>query len=91
MALQVAPVGQEPIDVRARFGLDGSAVTLENLGTAVLFYVLAVAPGEAAPADRVGHILEPGERRDERPAAGAPLWVWSGGATRIGVRKQLGG
>lgn len=91
MALRVAAVGREPLDIAARFGLGGSAVTLENLGTSSLRYVVADAADEAAPASRIGHLLEPGERRDEQPAAGVPVWVWSNHPTRIGCGPRLGG
>ena len=91
MAVRVAGVGKEPVDLAARFNLDGSAVTLENLGQAPLWFVRAAAAGEAAPEDRAGHLLEPGEHETVEPlGAGFPLWVWSGQPTVIGVGPRVG-
>ena len=93
MALQVAAVGREPVDLAAQINLDGSAVAIENLGIASLWFLLAEAAGEAAPADRKGHLLEPGAREPIQPHGGAgfPLWVWSQHATAIGVGPRLDG
>ena len=91
MALQTAKVGRQPTDVAARFALDGSRITLENLGTEPIRFAPAEAAGEAAPANlRAGFLLRPGERETIRPAGGAgfPLWVWGGG--EVGVAPALG-
>ena len=90
MALQVAAVGREPVDLAAQLNLDGSAAVIENLGIAPLWFLLAAAAGEAAPADRKGHLLEPGAREPIQPhGAGFPLWVWSQHATAVGVGPAL--
>ena len=90
---QHAPIGREPTDIAAAFSLDGSPVTLENLGIAPLRFAVAEAAGEAAPVDRgAGNLLEPGERQDVEPgAAGVPLWAWAAYQTRIGCSPRLGG
>lgn len=88
--LRVADVGREPADLAARFNLDGSAAELENLGIHPLWFLPAAAAGEAAPADRKGHLLEPGAREPVQPhGAGFPLWVWSQHATAVGVGPRL--
>ena len=92
MAVRVAGVGVEPVDLAARFSLD-PVVTLENLGQAPLWFVRAAAADEEAPADRVGHLLEPGAHEAVEPlGAGFPLWVWSGQApTLVGVGPRVDG
>ena len=90
MALQVADVGREPVNLAAQLSLDGSAVVIENLGIHSLWFLPAEAAGEAAPADRKGHLLEPGAREPIQPAAaGVPLWVWSQHPTAVGVGPRL--
>ena len=89
--VSVVPVGNEPVDVAARLiSLGGSAVAIENLGIHPLWFLLAEAAGEAAPADRKGHLLEPGAREPIQPhGAGFPLWVWSQHPTAVGVGPRL--
>ena len=90
MALDVAAVGREPVDLAARFNLDGAAVAIENLGIHPLWFLPAEAAGEAAPADRKGHLLEPAARESIQPhGTGFPLWVWSQHATAVGVGPRL--
>ena len=91
--IRIADIDTEPVDLAARFALDGSPVTVENAGIHPLWFLPALAAGEAAPADRVGHLLEPGERQDVelRGGAGFPLWAWSGHPTTIGVGPLLDG
>lgn len=90
MALQIAAVGREPVDVAARFSPGKSAITIENLGVHPLWFLLAEAAGEAAPDDRIGHLLEAGTRETVEPhGAGFPLWVWSQHPTAIGVGPRL--
>ena len=93
MGLRVADIGRGPLDIAARFGLDGERVTLENLGSSALRFVVAAAAGEAAPDDRgAGHLLLPGAREPvQSGAAGVPLWAWSGHPTLIGSSPALGG
>ena len=86
--LRVTNVGKAPVDVSA--GLDGR-LTIENLGTAPLTFVVAEAAGEAAPADRRGHLLRPGKRETLQVASGAPVWAWSPDATRTGVSAAIAG
>ena len=90
--MTVLPVGKEPVDVAARLNLDGSALSLENVGIHPLWFLPAAAAGEAAPADRKGHLLEPGAREPIQPHGGAtfPLWVWSQHATAVAVGPRLG-
>ena len=85
--LQTAKVGRAPVDLAARFMLDGSRTTIENLGGEPIRFAPAAAAGEAAPADlRAGFLLEPGKRETLRPAGGAdfPLWAWGGGEVGVG-------
>ena len=88
--LQTATVGPAPVDLAARFALDGSRITIENLGGGPIRFSPAEAAGEAAPADlRAGFLLEPGERETLAPAgAGFPLWVW--GIGEVGVGPAIG-
>ena len=89
--LQTAKVGRAPVDLAARFALDGSRITIENLGGQPIRFAPAAAAGEAAPADlRAGFLLEPGKRETLRPAGGAtfPLWVWGDG--EVGIAPAIG-
>ena len=89
--LQTAKAGRVPVDLAARFALDGSRVTLENLGGRPIRFAPAEAAGEAAPADlRAGFLLDPGKRETFRPAGGAtfPLWVW--GDSEVGIGPAIG-
>ena len=89
--LQTAKVGRAPVDLAARFALDGSRITIENLGARPIRFARAEAAGEAAPADlRAGHLLDPGKRETFRPAGGAtfPLWVW--GDSEVGIGPAIG-
>ena len=86
MAIRVADVGREPVDLAARFSLDASPLRIENVGVNPLWFLPAETAAEAAPADRVGHLLEPGEWEAVDPHGdGFPLWVWSGHPTAVGV------
>ena len=94
--LQTAKVGRPPVDLAARFALDGSRITIENLGTESIRFAPAAVAGEAAPADlRAGFLLEPGKRETFRPSGGAafPLWAWGGGEVGIGpaIGPETGG
>ena len=85
MALRPHAVGAVPVDVGAALALDGDHV-IENIGGRPLRFVVADAPGEAAPLDpRAGHLLQPGQRETVRTAAGTPVWAWSNHPTRLGV------
>ena len=89
--LQTAKVGRAPVDLAARFALDGSRITIENLGGGPIRFAPAEAAGEAAPGDlRAGFLLDPGERETFRPAGGAtfPLWVW--GDSEVGIGPAIG-
>ena len=94
--LSTAQVGPQPVDLAARFMLDGSRITIENLGGEAIRFAPAEAAGEAAPADlRGGFLLEPGERETFQPAGGAtfPLWAWGGGEVGVGpaIGPEAGG
>ena len=85
--IRTVAIGRHPIDVASELNLDGSRITLENLGGAPIRFAPAAAAGEAAPADlRAGFLLEPGKRENLQPAGGAgfPLWVWGGGKVGVG-------
>lgn len=89
MPLRIANVGRAPVDLAAQLMLDGSRITIENLGDRPIRFVPAAAAGEAAPEDlRAGWLLKPGERETFQPlsAAGAafPLWAWGGGVVGVG-------
>ena len=93
MPRRVARVRPEPTDLAARFNLDGSVVVIENVGIHPLWFLPAAIAGEAAPADRVGHLLRSGRRQEVQPRGGAgwPLWVWSSHPTAVAVGPRLDG
>ena len=93
MAVRIVDIGREPLDLTAALSLDGSAITVENVGIHPLWFLPAGNAGEAAPEDRAGHLLEPGAREPVQPHGGAgfPLWVWSGHPTAIAVGPRLDG
>ena len=87
--VRVADVGTEPVDVAGQLALVG-VVDVENVSaSAPVRFVVAEAAGEAAPADRVGHLLRPGERVAVEVRAGAPLWIWSQGPAAVAVGPRL--
>ena len=94
--LSTAQIGPQPVDLAARFVLDGSRITIENLGGEAIRFAPAEAAGEAAPSDlRGGFLLEPGERETFTPNGGAtfPLWAWGGGEVGVGpaIGPETGG
>ena len=85
MALLPHVVDTIPVDVGAALNLDGNRV-FENIGQRPLRFIVADAPGEAAPLNpRAGHLLQPGARETVRTAAGTPVWAWADYPTRIGA------
>ena len=83
--LQTAKVGRAPLDLAAHLNLDGSRITIENLGVEIMRFAPG-SSGDDAPADlRAGFLLRPGERATLTPAAAdAPLWAWGGGRIAVG-------
>lgn len=90
MAVNAVDVGSVPVDVAGHLGLGPSVVAVENASVAPVWILPLEGVGEPAPADRVGHLLLPGERVDVQiRAAGAPLWVWSQGPAAVVVGPRM--
>lgn len=85
--LQTAKIGRAPLDLAEHLALDGSRITIENLGGEMIRFAPGPSgSGDDAPTDlRAGFLLRPGERRTMTPAAAdAPLWAWGGGRIAVG-------
>ena len=89
MATRHAAVARDPSDLSAALALaDGAEYLLENTGPRAV----VLAEAEAAPVDRIGHVLPAPDARNPAavslrtvtaPAAPARLWAWSDGATVV--------